>query len=1180
MDIIYQAIFKYDKKNKLSLTRILPDGDRDTSPVNLADIHRIEKKCRDFRWNKSTDLSCKIGKELYDLLNGDRQTLTRALKEAGDHGENLHLYVRPEGPISDLPFELLYQTDFLVPSDIHLVRRVSDWGHKRSLQPEKRSLRVLFIACSPEGLSPILQFEKEEDTIYKITKDLPVEIDVEDTGSLEGLGECLAQDVYDVVHLSGHADINNGKPFFWMEDEEGSPVQVTPSELWEKLNLNLPRLLFLSGCKTGQTPRHAAAVSFAHQLVANHSSTVLGWGLPVSDSGATLATKHIYFDLSRGEDILSAVLSARRKLFRYHREDWSLLRLFSDGTPLTIPLVERGQRRRPKPRDLQHTYLHNSQVKILKEGFVGRRKQIQRGLRYLKKDEEKIGLLLHGTGGLGKSCLAGKLCERLKDHTLIIVHGELNAVTFGEALKDGFVRGRDEQGLKILKETVELPDKIQRLCSSSFQERNYLILLDDFERNLSGVEEGKPEISPEAVDILEPLLRYLPYSGNMSQLIITSRYSFPLTLGGVNLVERNMESICLTSFRGADEWKKVNELNEIANYPEPAIRLQLIDAGRGNPRLMEALNTLLKEAKELDLKSLLVTVKDKQEEFVQDLILRKILESQPESFQMVMRHSAVFRLPVLKEGIKLVCKDIRNWEQHINQAVRLSLMEQGRTSKKEALYWVTPLISKGIFEELEKEDRKSCHQSSVSYYQRVLSEVSDYSPIIAIELIEHALKAGMDGDAIEEGGKVLPYLRHSLAYKEALSCGESILGQISQRKREEKFAKFLFELGWINYDLGDARKAIEYYEQALSIGKEVYGERHPSVARMLNNLGSAWSDIGETKKAIKYYEQALSIGKEVYGERHPDVAARLNNLGLAWNDLGKAKKAIEYYEQALSIDKEVYGGRHPDVATMLNNLGSAWSELGETKKAIKYYEQALSIDREVYGERHPTVATRLNNLGLGWNDLGETKKAIEYFEQALSIVSEVYGEKHPYVAGTINNLGGAWSDLGETKKAIEYFEQALSIDREVYGERHPTVATMLNNLGLAWNDLGETKKAIEYYEQALSIGKEVYGERHPTVATMLNNLGWAWSDLGETKKAIEYYEQALSIHKEVYGERHPDVATDLNNLGGAWSDLGDVRKAIEHLQRAYEIFREFYGDEHPHTKNAKAWLDSLKNTGE
>ena len=140
MDVIYQAIFKYNKKNKLSLTRILPDGNRDTSPVNLADIHRIEKKCRDFRWNESPDLSYKIGKELYDLLNGDRQTLARSLKEAGDHGEILQLYITPEGPVSDLPFELLYKTDFLVPSDIHLVRRVSDWGRKRTIKPENRPL--------------------------------------------------------------------------------------------------------------------------------------------------------------------------------------------------------------------------------------------------------------------------------------------------------------------------------------------------------------------------------------------------------------------------------------------------------------------------------------------------------------------------------------------------------------------------------------------------------------------------------------------------------------------------------------------------------------------------------------------------------------------------------------------------------------------------------------------------------------------------------------------------------------------------------------------------------------------------------------------------------------------------------------------------------------------------------
>ncbi len=1040
MPVVYQAAFHYQReKDELSLTRILPDGSQDTNPLNLDDIRGMERQCADFRWNKSLNLSQEIGKKLFDLLNGDRQTLVRALNKAHDHGETLHVYVRPVGPTSNLPFELLYHSVFLVASEIHLVRRVSDWGCRRSPQPKNHPLKILFMACSPAPISPVLKFEKEEDTIYEVTKELPVEIDVEDTGSLEGLAERLARNEYDAVHLSGHADINEkGVPFFWMEDEEGLPVQVTPSQLWDKLNLSLPRLLFLSGCRTGETPPHVATSSFAHQLVAKHYSICLGWGLPVSDSGASFAAKQLYFELSRGENILKAVLSTRRELFKRQKTDWPLLRLFSDGTPLTIPLVRRGQRRRPKRRDLQYVYLHSTQVKVLKKGFVGRRRQIQQGLRSLRKDEEKVGLLLHGTGGLGKSCLAGKFCERFKDHDLIIVHGKLDALTLGEALKDAFVRAKDKGGLKVLDESEEMPDKLRSLCSSSFQENNYLILLDDFERSLVKIKEGEPQVSSDAVPLLEMLLRYLPYSDKMSQLIITSRYTFPLTFEGVNLVEQCLESIGLASFRGADEGKKLSELKHIPRYPDPDLRQKLIEAGRGNPRLMEDLDILVGEAQDLDVVSLLSAVKGKQDEFVQSLVLREILESQPGEFQTLMRWSAVYRLPVLKEGIRLVCERLPYWESYVDQAVRLSLLEQDSSRKNFVQYWVTPLLRDDIFREQGAEERKRCHQAAISYYEGVLSQSPGYEPIMSFELIEHALKAQMHELAIEEaGGRLLPYLRSSLAYKEALSYGEYILSQVPEPRRDDKLAKFLFELGWIYYDTGDAREAIKYYEQALSIDKEVYGERHPNIATRLNNLGSAWKDLGEAKKAIEYFEQALSIDKEVYGEKHPHVAATLNNLGLAWQDLGEAKKAIEYFEQALSIVREAYGEKHPHVAATLNNLGLAWQILGDAKKAIEYYEQALSIVREAYGEKHPHVATTLNNLGLAWKDLGDAKKAIEYFEQALSIVREVYGEKHSRVAATLNNLGGAWYALGDAKKAIRYFQGAYDIFREFYGDEHP-----------------------------------------------------------------------------------------------------------------------------------------------
>ncbi|VVB94611.1 CHAT domain protein [uncultured archaeon] len=560
MGVVYQAEFQYSKDGKeLALTRTLPDGSQDTSPVNLKEISELEEICRDYKWNQSLDLSKQIGARLFSILNGDRQTLIRALEEADSYGECLQVILKDEGAPSNLPFELLYNIDFLVPSRIHLIRRVSDRGKKITSKTENRPLKILLMACSPQDVEPVLEFEKEEDTIFEVTKHLPVEIDVEDTGSLDGLGERLASNKYDVVHITGHADIDKkGEPFFLMEDEEGLLAQVTPSQLWKKLDLNLPRLVFLSGCRTGEAPEHVAAMSFAHHLVKGHVPIVLGWGLPVSDRGASFAAKKLYFELSRGENIPDALLRTRYELFE-HYPDWSILRLFSDGTPLDVPLVKVGQMPRPKPRELQYTYLLSSQVKVLEKGFIGRRRQIQQGLRCLKRDTGKVGLLLHGTGGLGKSCLAGKFCERFKDHTLIVVHGDLNAYTFREALKDGFIRGNDAEGLKALEEKEEIPNIIRKLCPSAFQKRTYLILLDDFEKNIVRIKEGDLQICAEAVPIMEALLRYLSYSGKMTQLIITTRHPFSLTFEGKDLVKEKLESIGLTGV-----YKKSSKSNSSA----------------------------------------------------------------------------------------------------------------------------------------------------------------------------------------------------------------------------------------------------------------------------------------------------------------------------------------------------------------------------------------------------------------------------------------------------------------------------------------------------------------------------------------------------------------------------------------------------------------------------------------
>ena len=39
----------------------------------------------------------------------------------------------------------------------------------------------------------------------------------------------------------------------------------------------------------------------------------------------------------------------------------------------------------------------------------------------------------------------------------------------------------------------------------------------------------------------------------------------------------------------------------------------------------------------------------------------------------------------------------------------------------------------------------------------------------------------------------------------------------------------------------------------------------------LGNMGLAYSDLGETKKAIEYYEQALKIAREIGDRREKEI---------------------------------------------------------------------------------------------------------------------------------------------------------------------------------------------------------------------------------------------------------------------------------------------------------------------
>lgn len=317
---------------------------------------------------------------------------------------------------------------------------------------------------------------------------------------------------------------------------------------------------------------------------------------------------------------------------------------------------------------------------------------------------------------------------------------------------------------------------------------------------------------------------------------------------------------------------------------------------------------------------------------------------------------------------------------------------------------------------------------------------------------------------------------------------------------------------------------IQWLEAALTAAKRLHDRK--AEGAHLGNLGNVYRNLGDARKAIALYKQALVIHRKI-GDRYGEGAA-LGGLGLAYARTGDTHKAIEYHNQALVIAREI-GDRHSEGRT-LGNLGNAYSDLGDARKAIEYYEQSLVIDRE-FGDRCGE-GNALGNLGNLHVAHGSARNAIDFYKQQLRITREI-GDRRGE-GNALIGMGLAHTQLGDIHKAIEFYEKHRVIAREI-GDRRGEGAA-LGNLGLAYVALGDTSKAVEFYEQALVIFREI-GDRRSEASTSWI-LGDVYAKQGEIVRAAALMQVYVDFLREI---GHPDTenrAKDVEELRAKLADKG------------------------------------------
>ena len=981
-----------------------------------------------------------IGKKLFGWLDGDGRWLSRAVADC--QGELLVLAIANLAKLPHLPWEVLHDHEgFLIDRTFPKVVPVR-WtkGEVVASEPADRPLRVMFMATDPEGVEPRLNFEGEEGRILDATRGAALTLRVEESGCVSELKKTwrrYGDNHFDVFHLTGHASIaDDGQPFFITETETGDRYDAKASEIVDALRFRLPRLVFLSGCRTGQAGEQGATPSMAEALLNLGLTAVLGWGRPIGDDVATLAAACLYESLASANSLVEAIAATYQKLREKNISNWYLLRLYGRGkldvslAALVLPL---GDRLLPLSSEIEQLFLDPDDATtprvVRREDFVGRRRILQSSLRRLQGSD--LGVLLHGMGGLGKTTVAKRLLERMADPQNSNYDTVFNFKQFdeGKLLQDLARHCTAEAGHEILNGRLPLMQKLTKFLKEGMNDKNrcLMFVLDDFEENLEENAFGAWVLKSEVVEPLMALVSAIARSGLRHRLIVTCRYDFNLPDVALNA---RLFRVPLFSLRGVDLKKKCDRLagfklpmlsREDAE-PLVALQKQAIAVADGNPRLLEWLaailpNDLLTEEQKQEV---LDRMNAKQTEFREHILAETLLAQQSPDLREMLKLGLVFDLPVPELVFAMVCEGVENLQVHQVRAKAIGLLEVNGD-----LYRVPKIL----VELLNPEFTQEIYATAARELYRVWFQEAE-SSTEEQELEIHRL--ALLGDEKEIASKIA----YELAYKWRNVSRFRETAQICKSTIEVSLDyRVLKEFGYAEQNLGNVQQALDYYQQAINLCPE---EDLREKASLSHFLGFIKIDLGEVEEALTLFQQA----KEIYENIQDDgnVAAALHQMAIIYAQQGQVDQAIALYQQSLEINERI--GNVQTKAATLHQMAGIYAQQGQVDQAIALYQQSLEITDRI-GDVQTKAAT-LHGMAMIYAEQGQVDQAIRLFHESLDIANRI-GEV-ANKANTLSWLGHIAKAQGDFQTAISYLQESLTILQHLKSPNAATVQSLLEQV--------------------------------------------------------------------------------------------------------------------------------------
>ncbi|MFF4450126.1 tetratricopeptide repeat protein [Streptomyces sp. NPDC001502] len=307
------------------------------------------------------------------------------------------------------------------------------------------------------------------------------------------------------------------------------------------------------------------------------------------------------------------------------------------------------------------------------------------------------------------------------------------------------------------------------------------------------------------------------------------------------------------------------------------------------------------------------------------------------------------------------------------------------------------------------------------------------------------------------------------------------------------------------------------------------------------------------------------------------LAGRLHYAGLRDEALTAAQDAQAVWRTLDNADRAAY---EPDLAAALIDLGTYLSNVGRQDEAVVSAREAVDIYRRLAEANpaayEPNLARALTGLGNclsqagreGWDALDPALDAAVLWKRLAEEDPATYEPDH---AMSCTNLGTLLLRAGLPREALISAREAVDIYRRLAeaspATYEPDFAAALTNLGTLLPRAGREEEAVAPAREAVDIYRRLAeaspATYEPNLAAALNNLGNCLSHVRRPEEAVVPAREAVDIYRRLAeaspAAYEPNLAKTLTNLGRSMLEVAEEEMLPVALEAVRESVALFHG---------------------